>query len=160
MNEEIIHKVHEEAVRRFRSGIAQNTMVNARGKVETPIRIIGPDEDTVSWFVGVTVEDKLVGFMQFDTELRLMRYSTFQRRPSSLDGCPLAKAWLDSSHVLSVARTKAEPGDELMEPFLSYDRHPTRVAWAVKAKDKDGKARTIYVTGNYVYESLEDSTDE
>lgn len=160
MSKDVIHRISEQAIGLFKSGIAQDAIVNTRGEIETPIRMVGPDEDTVSWFVGTTVEDKLVGFMQFGTELRLMRYSTFQRRESSMDGCPHAKVWLDSSNVLSRAKTIDAPGDELMEPFLSYDRHPTCVAWAVRAKDKDGKVRIIYVAGNYVYESLEDSADE
>lgn len=146
-----IKRVYRRAVELFKSGIAEDVMVSANGNVETPIGIVNPDGDIDSWFVGVTIGDKLVGHMRFDVELRFMHYSSFLHRSRSVDECPLAKDWLDSNTVLDLARTVVAPEDELMEPFFSYDRSPARIAWIVKFKDKDGKVGTVYVTGKYVY---------
>lgn len=153
---EEVQNVHERAIELFKSGIVENTMVNANGNVEMPIRIFSPERKPVSWFVGVTMKNKLVGFMQFNTELGLMRYSTFLHQSSTLDDCPLAKVWLDSKTILDLAKKRASLGEELMEPVLSYDKSPTRIAWTVKVKEKGRKVGTIFVAGKYVYKVLGD----
>lgn len=146
-----VERVHREAIRLFRSGIAQNPFVQNLGLVERPIPVSGPESEIASWFVGITIEDRLVGFMQFDTDLRLMRYSTFQRQASSIEDCPKKKTWLDPAYIKERARSKASPEDKLSPPYLTYDRSPSRIVWAVKAENRNGHARTIYVAGDFVY---------
>ena len=138
-------KEHEEV---------ENIEVNTNGNIETPIRIFDPEGSINSWFVGVTMKNKLVGFMQFNTELGLMRYSTFLHQSSSLDDCPFAKVWLDSKTILDLAKKRASLEEELMEPVLSYDKSPTRIAWTVTVKEKGRKVGTIFVAGKYVYKVL------
>lgn len=151
--------VQERAIELFKSGIVENMMVNTNGKVEMPIRVFNPEGGIHSWFVGVTIEDKIVGFMRFDTELRFLSYSAFIHQSRPLDSCPLAKVWLDPDTIVGIARTIV-PEDELMEPFLSYDRSPARIAWIVRCKEEGGKVGTIYVIGEYVYKVLDEEVRE
>ena len=148
MNKDL-EKIQEKALLLFRTGITQDSLVERLGTVEKAIPIYGPGLNIVSYFVGITVKDKIVGFMQFNLKYRLMRYSTFQRHKGSLEGCPLAKSWLDSNYILSLAKTKISPCRELMTPYLTYDKEITRVVWAVKTRNEH--MRTIYVAGKYVY---------
>lgn len=159
----LLERVHKKAITLFKSGIAQNPLVQDLGKVEKPIPIYGLKNEIVSWFVGITIKDRLVGFIQFDADLRLMRYSTFQRHASTLKDCPKKRTWLDPTYIMERARTKALPEDELSLPFLTYDRNLSRIVWAVAAKNKRGKVKTIFVAGDFVYlaeqsETLEDFT--
>lgn len=144
-------QVHQRAVKLFKGGITLNPLVQKRGRVEKPIPIYGPKREIVSWFVGVTISDRLVGFIQFDSNLKLMRYSTFQRDPSSLEGCPKARTWLDPNYIKERSRTKASIDDDLEPPFLSYDRNISRIVWVVQAKEKSGHVKTIFVAGDSVY---------
>ena len=146
-----IEKIYEKAHLFFNTGITQDSLVENLGTVEETIPIYGPDSNIVSYFVGITVQDKIVGFMQFDVEHRLMRYSTFQRKKGSLESCPPAKSWLDPNYIKELAKTKILPGEELMTPFLTYDREITRIVWAVKTRNE--RPRTIFVAGDYVYSS-------
>jgi hypothetical protein len=86
-----------------------------------------------------------------DANSQLIRYSTFQRRPGSIEGCPSAEFWLDKATITNKARTLAVAGETLTQPVLSYDRSPSRLAWLVKAVNPEGQVRAIYVTGDYVY---------
>ena len=144
-------RVHQRAVELVKGGITQNPIVKKGGRVEKPIPIYGPERDIVSWFAGITISDRLVGFIQFDCNLKLMRYSSFQRDPSSLEGCPNTRSWLDPNYIKERARTKASPDYDLEKPFLSYDRNISRIVWVVKAKEKSGHVKTIFVAGDFVY---------
>lgn len=150
---EVSEQIFQKAVELFKAGVAQDNLVQKRGKVEKPIPIYDEQENIVSWFVGVTITDKLVGFMQFDSSMELMRYATFQRRAESLEACPESKTWLDPKHIKERARRHASPGDTLKRPFLSFDKNITRIVWVVKAVDKTGTAKKILVAGDFVYMS-------
>ncbi len=151
VDENLLKEVNEKAIGLFKSGIAQDRVVQKSGKVERPIPIQGPGGEIVSWFVGITVGQRLAGFMQFKDDLTLMRYSTFQRHASSLDSCPIADTWLNPSRVLEMAKTKACPTDDLESPFMTYDCNLTRIVWAVRATSNDGERAMIFVAGEYVY---------
>lgn len=101
--------------------------------------------------MGVVVDDKLVGFMRFQDDLTLLGYSSFQRQPDSIDECPDAKTWLDPNTILELAKSAAMPSDHLEQPFLSYDQHPSRLAWAVRATGNQGEDKLIFVAGEFVY---------
>ena len=85
MQKDLIQKIHSLAKDLLKSNIAQDDFVTRKGVVNRPIPIIGPDGRKTSWYVGITIDAYLVGYLQFDTSLNLMRYSTFQRHPSSTD---------------------------------------------------------------------------
>ena len=72
-----------------------------------------------------------------------MRYATF---PHPVN----ARAWLDPAHIKRVARSKAPRGARLSAPVLTYDRAPTRLVWAVRARH-GAEDRTILVAGQYAY---------
>jgi hypothetical protein len=117
-----------------------------------PVPIQTPDGGKVAgWFVGMAMEDRLVGFLQLAVDLTFRRYSSFQRRPPDLEGCPRRDDWLDPARILDLARAQAAPGERLAEPFLTYDQNPDRLAWAVQATDREGRESTIYVAGEYAY---------
>ncbi|NHI83563.1 MAG: hypothetical protein EAX81_04615 [Candidatus Thorarchaeota archaeon] len=152
MQKDMNQRIHSKAIHLLKSNIAQNDFVTRKGVVNQPIPIVGPDEKTVSWYVGITIDSFLVGYLQFDTDLNLMRYSTFQRHPSSTKNCPLAKHWLDPEFIMAFIRDRIEPDDEIVAAFLSYDKHPTRPVWMVRVREIDGSTRTICVAGEYVYD--------
>jgi hypothetical protein len=107
-----------------------------------------PAGDLDSWFVALTAEERLVGFFQLEPDLRVHRYSSFQRRRGAIDECPPAAAWLDPSEIGMRARAAARSGEELGEPVLSYDGSRDRLAWRVPVL---GSAAAIYVAAEHVY---------
>lgn len=119
--------------------------------VESPISIHGNDAKIVSWFVGLTVEDKLLGFFQFDSKLDFMRYSSFQRKPDSIKECPDSKMWLNTKYVMKRAQKLVSIDYTLENPILSFDGNLARIAWLVKAVNKNGDIKKIFVAGDYVY---------
>jgi hypothetical protein len=160
ISKDLLERVHKKAISLFKYGIAQSPLVQDSGKTEKPIPIYGPDHEIVSWFVGITVKDRLAGFMQFNADLRLLRYSTFQRHASTLKDCPKKETWLDPTYIAERARTKASPEDELSPPFLTYDHHLSRIVWAVEAKDRRGQSKRILVAGDFVYLADQSETPE
>ena len=50
---------------------------------------------------------------------------------------------------------KARPGESAGEPVLSYDRGPSRLAWAVRLTRAGGGVRTVFVAGRTVWEEVE-----
>lgn len=157
VNDATLEHVYKRAIQLFKSGITQDTLVNTSGKIEKPIPVVDSSGETISWFIGITVGERLVGFMEINSNLELLRYSTFQRTLGLLSGCPMASIWLDTESIINRARTMASTQDELSYPILTYDRSPSRIVWAVKATDKRGQSKTIYVAGEYVY--IKDEND-
>ena len=105
--------------------------------------IVDPHGAPAGWFVPVTADEELVGFVQVSPTGAFLRYAAF---PHPVD----AEHWLDPAHVLRVARSKAPRGARLSAPVLTYDRAPSRVVWAVRARHA-GKDLTIFVAGDYAY---------
>jgi hypothetical protein len=116
--------------------------------VTDPIPVQSPAGELDSWFIGLTVEERLVGFFQLEPDLRVHRYSSFERQRSSIDDCPPAAAWLDPTEIGVRARTAARSGEELGEPILSYDGARDRLAWRIPIL---GSAAVVYVAGNHAY---------
>ena len=149
--EETRSKVYQKAQALFNEGITDSSLIQKIGKVEIPIAIHEPGGDLEAWLVGVVARDKLVGYMRFKDDLELLSYSSFQRKKDSIDECPDTKTWLDPESVLKRANSVAQPGDHLKQPVLSYDQHPDRIAWAVRATGEKGEDKLIYVAGEFVY---------
>jgi hypothetical protein len=156
MNDEEI-AIRQMALNLFQSSLIEGTIVREKGVVGAPLRILHPDGDLASWFVPVTVGDRIVGFFQFNTNHQLLRYASFQRNPENVDTCPPEASWLDPETVINQAATIAMKDETLSSPVLTYDKNITRIAWAVKATKPDGKSRLIYVTGAYAYPERDQS---
>lgn len=118
----------------------------AKGAELHALQISGPDGAPAGWFVGLVERGLLLGFAQFDLELRFRRYSSFAGAE------PAANDWLEPSMVLSRARERSAADLEFGEPFLSYDVSPDRIAWIVPATGPNGSGRHVFVAGDEVFE--------
>jgi hypothetical protein len=139
--------VRDAAVGQLRRALAEDP-VRRTAAVGEPLPVRSPRGELDSWFVPVVMGDVLVGFALLERTLVLRRWSTFQRRAGSLDGCPPAASWLDPDRVARVAAgvaadTAGSP------PYLSYDGSPDRLAWAVPLPG----GRTVYVAGDAAWVS-------
>lgn len=150
-NEDIATEIHRHALSLFRNGIAESALVEKSGKVEKPIPIHGADHAIEAWYVGVVVGDKLAGYMRLQNNLTLLGYSSFQRRQDSVDECPYADTWLDPITVLELAKSVTGPNDRLEQPFLGYDKNPSRLAWHVRVSTDNGEEKLVLVAGGHVY---------
>lgn len=146
-----IAQVRREARRLFQSGLVHDPLVLHDGRLQDPKPVKGPDGSTVGWFIPVVVSERLVGFLQLDSRLSLLRWSTFPHRAGSIDDCPSAESWLDPKVILHRARLVAPAGTSLGEPYLTFDRHLTRLVWAVHAQKPGGGTHTVYVVGEHSY---------
>ncbi len=135
----------------LRSGTLGNALVVASGHIEMPIEVQAPDGRRHSWFVPVTIGNQLAGFFQFLTDGTFMRFSSFQHRASELTGCPTAADWLDPNRIQARAEAKRQPDERSGKPFLTYDRTPDRLVWAVPLTHARGEVRLVYVVGEVVY---------
>lgn len=108
--------------------------------LEQPIPVVSPDGELDSWFVALTTESGLLGFLQLEPDLTLHRYSAFERPPP-------ASAWLDPHAIRERAQAVAAEGDELGEPVLSYRGNRDRLTWRVPIQNRSS---TIYLAGDYI----------
>ena len=148
---------HAQAL--LRSGQIGGSLVIESGRIGAPIAVRAPDGRLHSWFVPVTVDNQLVGFFQFLPDLTLMRYSSFQRREDSLEGCPSAESWTNEETIQRRAQENARPGETAGMPFLTYARVPSRLAWAVPLTTRGGIARTLFVAGQVAWEAVDTDID-
>lgn len=150
-------KVYEEAVNTLKKGVSigNNPVINKYGKVQAPIPIYDLENKIVSWFVGITVRDRIVSFLQYDENINFIRYSEFLHKNESLERCPKAFTWLKPAYIKKLARTKVSPGYSLSTPFMTYDTNPSRIVWAVRASDNHNHKKTIFVAGTFVYVNSE-----
>src|SRR5262249_47946884 len=133
---EDLDKARGVADRVLASGLVQTPLASGSGTLLEPVPIHSPDGGEIAgWLIGIAVGDRLAGFMQLGPDLTFRRYSTFQRHPPSLDGCPQVADWLDRPRILDRAHSQATAGEQLAEPFLTYDQSPDRLAWAILATD-------------------------
>lgn len=144
-------RIRAHAHNLLRDGTIGTALVVASGRIEAPIAVQAPDGRRHSWFVPVTVGNRLAGFFQFLRDGTYMRFSSFQRRPGELAGCPAAADWLDPHRIRARAEAQRRPDETSSEPFLTYDRTPDRLVWAVPFKDARGEVRLVYVAGETVY---------
>lgn len=155
----------EDAQRRvaelLESGFLGDPALRETATVLEPVAVAEPAEGRLhSWFVPVAVGDKLAGFAELRPDLEFLRYSSFQRRPGNTAGLPELAAWTDPETIRQRAASLSGPNETLGEPVLTYDRAPSRLAWAIPATDPAGRTRTLYVAGDYAYEPQADSRQE
>jgi hypothetical protein len=104
-----------------------------------------------SWFVPVLVEDQLAGFFRVDPDGRHWSWSSFQRRPDTLGGCPAANLWFDLDAIRQRALSLAQANEVAQTPQLSFDRIPDRLAWRVRLQAPSGEWRDVFVAGSAVW---------
>lgn len=135
----------------LRGGAISGPLVTASGQVETPLPVHGPQNSMHSWFVPVTIGDQLVGYFQFLPDGTFMRYSSFQRRPDKLTGCPKANDWLDPDQIRAYAEAYRLPDETSGTPILTYDKSPDRIVWAVPLTRSQNETRFVYVISGIAY---------
>lgn len=135
----------------FAAGAVEDPWVRSHAQLEQPIEVMAPGGSRAAWFVPVVAEQSLVGYLLLDPALQLIKWSSFQRRPGSLERCPKANAWIDPERVVAIARQAARANTQLGTPTLSYDGVLDRLAWRVPATARDGKTSTILVAGEFAY---------
>lgn len=139
----------EQARELIRAGMAGD--LAAHCQLETPLRVRDPAGRLHSWMVPLARQGRLCAFLQLTPAGTLVRHSCFQRHPDSLAGCPSADAWLDPLAVRRRAASGQPPGAVAGEPVLSFDRVPSRLAWAVPFTTPDGARRTVFVAGDIAW---------
>lgn len=135
------------------SGQMADDWTRSKGVVGTPLPVEQPQGRQRSWFVPILHHDLIIGFFEFDLNFAPLRFSSFLRRSGLLDGAPDAKKWLDTNAIKRTAAKLAKGDEELGEPYLSYDRAPSRLAWALPLKTHSRTKRIVYVAGDTVYEA-------
>lgn len=128
-------------------GLADDPLARSRGRLLEPVVIQSPDGERAGWLVPVGLDGLMLGFVQLALDGTFRRYATFHSRPLSSAGCPLLADWLDPDVITSRARTLLSPGSRLDDPVLTYDRHPDRVAWLVRAVAPDGTSSAVMIAG-------------
>lgn len=108
--------------------------------IEDAIPVETPTGELDSWFVALTADEQLLGFLQLEPDLALHRYSAFNRPPRAAD-------WLDRGVIRARARTAAGDSDRLGEPVLTYLSSRDRLAWRVPIANRPA---AIYVSGDHI----------
>ena len=160
MNKEITEKeVFQHTQGLFRQAVLRDAQALGKAKLARPLPVYTPQGKIQSWFVAVTVEDRIAGFFQLSPTLILLRYASFQRRPGSTAGCPPSDTWLSPKQIMAQAAKLLQPGETMEPPLLTYDKNPDRLAWAVNVRAPDGATRVIFVAGEYAYQKANDVSD-
>jgi hypothetical protein len=152
-SESHLERVHA-AGERLRQTIVDDP-VAAGAALAYPIAVRSPAGELDSWFLGLTIDDLLIGFLQLEPDLRLHRYSSFLQSPGETSGCPRAETWLDPAAIRKRASREAPKGEELAEPVLSYHGTRDRLAWRVPVA---GQKAAIYVVGEEVFKEEEEDS--
>lgn len=129
----------------------ENSSIRSKLKINDAIPFKDINGDTIAWFVPLTMENKLIGFLKFDTGLEYISYYSFQRNKNNIEECPNAQSWLDKEYIKSQAKTKVSSDDTLSEPVFTFDKNPSRFVWLVNVKTKNGEKRKIFLTGDFLY---------
>jgi hypothetical protein len=151
VDDERAGRIGDLARRLLQSGTVGDEPLRDAGAVGRPLSVSEKGGRLHSWFVPVTVGGRLVAFFQMLPDGTMMRFSSFQRRSGEFDACPAAEEWLDVAHIRARAAAHADENETTREPFLTYDRTPDRLVWAVPLAARSGAERLVYVAGDAVY---------
>jgi hypothetical protein len=121
-------------------------------RVGEPLVVSHPDGGQHSWLVPLLIGVKLAGFAQLLPSLTPLGVSSFRRDTQDCDSCPDAAEWTDTDRIRARAASMARHGEQLSEPLLTFDQHPSRIAWRVLATPPAGPPRILFVAGTTVYE--------
>jgi hypothetical protein len=151
MTSEDLRRAAEAAKQLFAAGAVEDPWVRAHARLEQPLEVVALGGSRAAWFVPVVAGQTLVGYLLLDPALQFIKWSSFQRRPGSLERCPKANAWIDPERIVAIARQATRSNTQLGTPTLSYDGVLDRIAWRVPATGADGKTSTIFVAGEFAY---------
>ncbi len=107
--------------------------------VEEPIEVRSPEGGLHSWFVPVSSGRLIAGFYEFLPDGTLKRFSTYRSDQALSD-------WL-----VPEKRVNCRPGETTGKPFLTYDRSPDRLVWAVPLVNERKESRLVFVAGETAY---------
>lgn len=127
------------AERLFRSGLVEDRELLETGTIGEPLPVRAPGGAADGWLVPVIAHGRLCSFFQFDARLTLLRSSAFPKSHR-----PAMRTWLDPAAIALATFPDTLPAGE---PYLTYDRDPSRVVWAVPVRG----GRVIFVAGDYAY---------
>jgi len=143
--------IDRQARRLLAQGTSGDEPLRRAGTVGHALAVLAPDGRFHSWFVPVTVGDRLAAFFQFLADGTLMRFSSFPRRSGGFADCPIAADWLDHIRIRAHTEPQRRIDETTGEPWLTYDRVPDRLVWSVPLTDAQGQVRQVYVVGKTVY---------
>jgi hypothetical protein len=104
--------VSHEDVRTAAEALLRNVVMDPRtdaATLEQPIPVLGPAGEVDSWFVALTTEEGILGFLQ-----------------------------LDAGAIEERAQAAAAEGDELGKPVLTYRGNRDRLTWRVPILNRPG----------------------
>jgi hypothetical protein len=130
-----------------------------RGAIGNAIAVTDRGGELRFWFVPVVVDDQIAGYFRVGVDLSDLRWSSFQRRPDTLAGCPPATLWLDTEVIRGRALSLAHPGEVASAPRLSFDRIPDRIAWLVRLETPAGEGRDVFIAGYAVWPASKEGTN-
>jgi len=107
-----------------------------------------------SWVVPLTIDEKLVAWAQFSSQLVLQRFSLFLRREEDLGRCPNEADWFDPDVVRRRIIRKLGAEVDLSAPILTFDRDPSRLVWLAETRDSSGLRKRWFVAGQSVWQDL------
>lgn len=144
MNERL--KARELARELLRSGFFGGKPASAQGAIGNAIPVEAPKGRLCFWWVPVVEKNRLEGYLTLQLDLTPLGFSR-------LGGNVAASTWLDVATIRMRAATKAHKGEKAGDAYLSFDRSPSRIAWAVEFIGKKAKTmRTVFVAGDTVWE--------
>lgn len=143
--------ISRAAQRLLASGSFGDELLRHSGITRPALPVLAPTAELNSWFVPITVGDRLAAFFQFLPDGTFMRFSSFQRAAGALAECPAAADWLDIDQIQARAEIQRKSDETSNRPFLTYDRSPDRLVWAVPLTNAHGEVRVVYVVGETVY---------
>lgn len=152
-------KAHDPAVeaarRAIAAGMAGEALEQTRCRLLRPLAVEHPSGGIHSWLVPVVARGRLLALVQIGSDYELLRVTSFQRHPGSVQDVPSAPAWLSLDRVRALAASIARSDETLGEPTLTYDQVPDRVGWRVEATAPNGSQRVIFVAGEVAYEPVD-----
>lgn len=156
--DECLERMLRTARRLLANGDVGDDQLRLQSTVGRPIPVVGAGGELHSWFVPVTVWDRLGGFFQFTAAGAFSRFSAFPRRSADFGECPFVDDWLDAGRIGARAETVRREGETAGVPFLTFDGTPERLVWAVRLSAAEGRERLVYVIGDVVYSPRADTS--
>jgi len=143
--------IARQAAEMLKRGAVGDPQLTKSGQAGPPWLVSTPDHEPHSWLIPVTVGDRFAAFFQFLLDGTLMRFSMFYQRPGDYRKCPIVMEWFDLPGLREKAANHCWPGESAEEPFLTFDRSPDRVVWALPLRGPEGRIRLFFVAGDTIY---------
>jgi hypothetical protein len=120
--------------------------------MDEPRPVLRSDRQQHSWFVGVSVSERPVGFLQVLLDGTIMRYSMLPPAPPGSPEASAAEFFNPAKARERIAAAESE-GQIVEGPFLTFDRNPDRLVWAAVVTNRRGARRLMFAAGDSVYEA-------